>query len=392
MKKTISFFLFAVLTCLPTFAQQEIFGGNLIVSPEIHADHSVTFRVSAPKAVSVQVMGEFTTTDGQVLPPLKDMKEVDGVWQYTTPPLSPELYTYSFIIDGSRALDLNNVYINRDVFMLSNILLIGGGRTDLYRVNDVPHGAVTRLWYQHGNKQRRMTVYTPAGYEGSSKRYPVLYLLHGMGGDEEAWITQGRVAQILDNLVASGKATPMIVVMTNGNIAEEAAPGETSEGLIPPKITVPQTMEGSFESAFSDVIKFVDRTFRTQANKQGRAIAGLSMGGYHAKFISMNNPQTFNYVGIFSGVMQPDDMRVNDKTDSPIYQNQEAKLKAQFSKAPALYWIGIGKDDFLYQPNVKYRQYLDEHGYKYTYMETEGGHSWRNWRTYLTEFVPLLFH
>ena len=397
MKKVL-FTIIALLATTLTFAQQALFGGASIVSPEIHPDNTVTFRIVAPKAVSVQVTGDFLPTQKQKVKfgdnemeidatGVADLTEKDGVWEYTTPePVAPEFYTYHFLIDGQRVIDMNNVYVNRDVSTLSSILLIGGGRSDLYKVNAVPHGTVAKRWYTQDGMTRRLSVYTPAGYETSNKRYPVFYLLHGMGGDEEAWLTQGRTAQILDNLIAQGKAEPMIVVMTNGNVSQEAAPGETSAGFVPPSMNLPKTMEGSFESSFMDVVKFIDASYRTIAKKQGRAIAGLSMGGFHSKFISLNNPDTFDYIGLFSAALG-----VTDPTISPIYQNEDAKLKAQFAKKPALYWIGIGKTDFLIQANNAYRQKLDGLGYKYQYMETDGGHIWRNWRIYLTEFTPLLF-
>lgn len=397
MKKAL-FTIIALLATTLTFAQQALFGGASIVSPEIHPDNTVTFRIVAPKAVSVQVTGDFLPTQKQKVKfgdnemeidatGVADLTEKDGVWEYTTPePVAPEFYTYHFLIDGQRVIDMNNVYVNRDVSTLSSILLIGGGRSDLYKVNAVPHGTVAKRWYTQDGMTRRLSVYTPAGYETSNKRYPVFYLLHGMGGDEEAWLTQGRTAQILDNLISQGKAEPMIVVMTNGNVSQEAAPGETSAGFVPPSMNLPKTMEGSFESSFMDVVKFIDANYRTIAKKQGRAIAGLSMGGFHSKFISLNNPDTFDYVGLFSAALG-----VTDPSISPIYQNEDAKLKAQFAKKPALYWIGIGKTDFLIQANNAYRQKLDGLGYKYQYMETDGGHIWRNWRIYLTEFTPLLF-
>ena len=196
---------------LMTYAQQALWGMAPVVSPEIHDDNTVTFRLKAPKAVRVQVTGDF-------LPPIPietprgvweaagiaDLKEgKDGVWEFTTPePLGPELYSYSFIVDGLKMLDPANVYINRDVATVTNIFIIGGGRADLYKVNDVPHGTVRRMWYDSPalGKERRVTVYTPAGYETSGKRYPVFYLLHGAGGDEEAWMAlatgcPGRIVQ-----------------------------------------------------------------------------------------------------------------------------------------------------------------------------------------------------
>ena len=377
--------MIALLATNFSYAQQAIFQGRGVTSPEINADKTVTFRVRAPKAITVQVSGD--CIEGRTA----DMTEKDGVWEYTTPaPVAPEMYTYNFIIDGQRVLDMNNVAVNRDVASLTNILLVTepGARSDLYAVHDVPHGTVSRIWYHSDYEgiNRRMTVYTPAGYETSGKRYPVFYLLHGIGGDEEAWITQGRTAQVLDNLIAQGKAQPMIVVMTNGNIAMEAAPLETSTGYNVPSMGLPKTMEGSFETAFPEIVKFIDKTYRTIPQKRSRAIAGLSMGGFHSKFISQNNPDMFNYIGLFSAAIG-----VSDANISPIYQDNDKKLATLFSKKPALYWIGIGNEDFLFKNNTDYRKFLDEHHYPYTYMETGGGHIWRNWRIYLTEFVPLLF-
>lgn len=395
--KRLSSLAVALLMCIFTFAQQALWGGAPVVSPQIHNDNTVTFRLKAPKAVKVQVAGDFLPTrkiktqfgefDGPGVADLKEGKE--GVWEYTTPePLKPELYSYSFIVDGLKMMDPNNVYMIRDVASVTNVFIIGGDRADLYKVNDVPHGTVSRIWYNSPTlgKDRRLTVYTPAGYETSGKRYPVFYLLHGMGGDEEAWIALGRTSQILDNLIAQGKAKPMIVVMTNGNAAQEAAPGESSLGFVNPIMSLPKTMEGSFESAFPDVVKFIDKTYRTVKSKQSRAIAGLSMGGYHSLHISKQYPDMFDYVGLFSAAIMP-----NKDAKSPIYDDFDAKLKTQFAKKPALYWIAIGNTDFLYQANNDYRKMLDENGYKYTYYETGEGHIWKNWRIYLTEFVPLLF-
>lgn len=386
-----------LLMCAMTFAQQALWGGAPVVSPEIHDNNTVTFRLKAPKAVKVQVTGDFLPTqkiktpfgefDGPGVADLKEGK--DGVWEFTTPePLKPELYSYSFIVNDLKIMDPSNVYMIRDVASVTNVFIIGGDRADLYKVNKVPHGTVRRMWYDSPTLgiNRRLTVYTPAGYETSGKRYPVFYLLHGMGGDEEAWIALGRTSQILDNLIAQGKAKPMIVVMTNGNVAQEAAPGESSLGFAAPNMQLPKTMEGSFEAAFPDVVKFIDKNFRTVANKKNRAIAGLSMGGFHSMHISKQYPDMFDYVGLFSAAIMP-----NKDVKSPVYEDIEGKLKVQFAKKPALYWIAIGKTDFLYKANEDYRKMLDEKGYKYSYYETGEGHIWKNWRIYLTEFAPQLF-
>lgn len=383
----------ALLIGVTMFAQQALWGTAPVVSPEIHDNNTVTFRFKAPKVVRVQLTGDFLPVQKNAkseAPGIVDLKEgQEGVWEYTTPePLKPELYSYSFIVDGLRMNDPANVYLIRDVSTLTNVFIIGGDRADFYKVNPVPHGTVSRIWYDSPalGLERRMTVYTPAGYETSGKRYPVLYLLHGMGGDEEAWISLGRTAQILDNLIAQGKAKPMIVVMPNGNASQEAAPGESSRGMVPPTMQLPKTMEGSYEQAFPEIVKFIDKNYRTIKSKSGRAIAGLSMGGFHSLHISKQYPDMFNYIGLFSAAIMP-----NKEVSSPIYENMEGKLKVQFDKNPALYWIAIGKTDFLYKANEEYRKLLDEKGYKYTYYESDEGHIWKNWRIYLTEFVPMLF-
>lgn len=383
----------ALLIGVTMFAQQALWGTAPVVSPEIHDNNTVTFRFKAPKAVRVQLTGDFLPVQKNAkfeAPGIVDLKEgQEGVWEYTTPePLKPELYSYSFIVDGLRMNDPANVYLIRDVSTLTNVFIIGGDRADFYKANPVPHGTVFRIWYDSPalGLERRMTVYTPVGYETSGKRYPVLYLLHGMGGDEEAWISLGRTAQILDNLIAQGKAKPMIVVMPNGNASQEAAPGESSRGMVPPTMQLPKTMEGSYEQAFPEIVKFIDKNYRTIKSKSGRAIAGLSMGGFHSLHISKQYPDMFNYIGLFSAAIMP-----NKEVSSPIYENMEGKLKVQFDKNPALYWIAIGKTDFLYKANEEYRKLLDEKGYKYTYYESDEGHIWKNWRIYLTEFVPMLF-
>jgi len=280
------------------------------------------------------------------------------------------------------------VYLIRDVSSIFNVFIVGSGQADLYKVNKVPHGSVTRRWYEspENGMTRRITVYTPAGYENSKEKYPVLYLLHGMGGDEEAWMALGRTSQILDNLIAQGKSKPMLVVMTNGNVAQEAAPGESSLGFYKPTMQLPNTMDGKFEESFPDVIKFIESNYRVKADKADRAIAGLSMGGYHTLHISRYYPNTFDYVGLFSAAIMP-----NKDVTSKVYANFDETLKTQMKNGYKLYWIGIGNTDFLYKNVADYRAKLDGMGMKYTYRESEGGHTWTNWRVYLSEFVPLLF-
>ena len=391
--------IIALFMSITAFAQQNLsFGqGPQPVSPEINSDNTVTFRMAAPDAAKVQITGDFLPSQSieteygtfDIQGTVDMVKGADGIWTYTSDVLKPELYIYNMIVDGVKITDPLNVYTIRDINNLFNVFIIGGDRADLYKVNQVEHGTVSKVWYDCPTEgiKRRCTVYTPAGYETSKKKYPVFYLLHGIGGDENAWSELGRAAQILDNLIAQGKAEPMIVVMTNGNISEEAAPGETSKGFTVPTMDLPKTMDGYFENAFPDVIKFVESTYRVKADKAHRAIAGLSMGGFHTLFISINNPDTFDYIGLFSAAVD----REQYNGLKTIYENRDQKIDRLFSKNPKLFWIGIGKTDFLYENNTALRGVLDSRKYKYTYLETDGGHIWRNWRIYLSEFVPLLF-
>lgn len=389
----------ALALAAPAFSQQALFGGAQVKSPEINPDNTVTFRLFAPKAQEVTVTGDFlpnvpveTPFGVWEAPGVANLtKGENGVWEYTTPaPLAPELYMYSFAVDSLRMMDPANVFMNRDVATVTNIFLIdeAGSRAHNYKVNDVPHGTVSRVWYDSPglNAKRRMTIYTPPGYEDSNDSYPVFYLLHGAGGDEEAWINLGRTAQIMDNLIAEGKAEPMIVVMTNGNAVQTAAPGESADGFTIPSMDVSRMNRGEFETSFPDVVNYVDKHYRTKADKTNRAIAGLSMGGFHSLHISKQYPDLFDYVGLYSAAIFPP-----ENSEAPIYQDFEGKLKTQFEKNPKLYWIAIGDKDFLYNDNVKYRKILDDNGYPYTYYESPDGHIWKNWRIYLTEFAPQLF-
>jgi len=230
----------------------------------------------------------------------------------------------------------------RDIGNTYSVALVGGGVDGLYAVKNVPHGTVRKVWYDSPTAgiKRRMTVYTPAGYETSNRRYPVLYLLHGMGGDENAWEELGRATQILDNLIAEGKAEPMVVVMPNGNISQEAAPGEGSSGLVTAALRYPKTMDGNFEKAFPDIIQFVEKAYRVKKDKANRAIAGLSMGGFHSIYIALNNPDAFDYIGLFSAAFSQ--MSKDGDRLSPIYQNIDEKFKTLCKKSPKLIWIGIG--------------------------------------------------
>lgn len=378
-------------------AQEALFSGQQVSSPQVNDDKSVTFRLVAPQADTVQVTGDFLPSEkvqtpmGEVDGPGKALltKNEEGVWSFTTSALAPELYSYAFIVDGFKTTDPANPFLIRDVASVTNIFIVPGEQADLYRVQDVPHGTVASRWYDAKDLgfDRKLSVYTPPGYETSAAEYPVLYLLHGAGGDEEAWLSLGRAAQILDNLIAEGKAEPMLVVMPNGNVGQDAAPGAGSDGFYTPQFMTPETMNGKYEAQFMDIVAFIEANYRVKADKAHRAIAGLSMGGYHSMHISRFYPNTFDYVGLFSAAIMPRE----DKSDKSVYANFDETLKAQNENGYQLYWIGIGKTDFLYEANTAFRKQLDQMDMPYEYMETEGGHIWRNWRVYLSEFVPLLF-
>ena len=386
MKKIFLISTLLALTSAGILAQQSLMPDrNTLISPEIHNDHSVTFRLFAPQAKEVRLVSD-CLPEGKNFEDLQ--KDESGLWSCTINKLNPELYGYTFSVDGVKVIDPNNVYFIRDVANVFNIFLIDGERADLYKVNDIPHGSLTKIWYQSPtlNKERRMTIYTPPGYESSNQNYPVLYLLHGMGGDENAWTELGRASQILDNLIARGAAKPMIVVMPNGHVIIDAAPGETADGFYKPNtFRLRGSFAGEMEKSFPDIIQFVEKNYRVKADKAHRAIAGLSMGGLHSIAISANYPNTFDYIGLFSAATPQE----NEKIE--VYHNLDQKFKLQKENGYQLYWIGMGKTDFLYQSGALFRNKLDEIDMKYTYYESQGGHTWRNWRIYLSEFAPLLF-
>jgi enterochelin esterase family protein len=251
----------------------------------------------------------------------------------------------------------------------------------LYQIHDVPHGTVAKVWYESPTLglTRRMYVYTPPGYESSDESYPVLYLLHGAGGDEDAWTTLGRTNHIMDNLIAQGNAQPMIVVMPNGNANQAGASNEIPPPVAQNRQNPPgrSRSSGQFErSLTADIVPFIESHYRVVANKEGRAIAGLSMGGGHTIRTTLDNPEKFNYIGVFSGLVRNPN------------EEEFAALKAE---NPSLYWVGCGVDDFLYEGSQELVDLLKRHEFNYKYRESSGGHTWFNWRIYLSEFAPLLF-
>ncbi len=395
MRKYISALLFVVLSSVCLCAQNSMLGGRTEKSPEIHSDGSVTFRYYAPKARSVQVRGDFVKSFSYI-----DMAEgKDGVWSYTTEPLPAEFYSYLFVVDGQVITDPSNIHMTRDIGVYANSFIIShekGDKGSLYGVNDVPHGTVAKVWYHSSafDMDRRMTIYTPAGYDPLGKvSYPVLYLCHGGGNDEDAWRVQGRACEILDNMIAAGKMVPMIVVMPNGNAYRQAAPGESSLGLIQPDMSVYDTVGPvTIQEAFPEIVRYVDCNYRTVKNKKGRAMCGLSMGGYQTFYASMLYPEMFGYLGLFSpGPLIDWDSPVEAYEQLASDERTTLGLRRVFSENPYLYWVGIGRDDPHYSDIVGLKKYLDACAYPNTYFETAGAHEWRVWREHLTEFLQLIF-
>ena len=355
-----------------------------IKSAEILPDNSVIFRLVSKDAGSVAVSGDWMPGFGSSVPMVKNDT---NLWTLTVGPLKPELYSYTFLIDGIRVLDPNNSQVKRDGSRNESMFLIPGTESDLYFVKNVPHGTLSKVWYESPSLKlsRRMYVYTPAGYEDSQGKYPVFYLLHGGGGDEDAWTTLGRTCQIMDNLISQGKAKPMIVVMPNGNPGQAAA---FTEAPVNPAVSAPYDMGmGLFEeSMVKDIIPFVESHYRVIPDRYDRALAGLSMGGMQTLTLTGNYPYMFGYIGVMSmGLVDVTTMGLKPDPD------QDTKFETLKNSGYKLYWVGVGKDDFLYKSVQTLRSSLDKHGLKYTYRESTGGHSWANWRIYLSEFAPQLF-
>ena len=362
------------------------FQRNPIVSPEISADRQVTFRILAPKADEVRLTGTWMAFGQTELM----MRGDTGLWTITLGPLEPELYGYSFLVDGVNTLDPVNKNIWRDgSFRVESILFVRGQAADLYGPKTGPKGTLQKVWYTSPTLQltRRMYVYTPPGYADSQESYPVLYLLHGGGGDEDAWTTLGVAPTIMDNLINSGQAKPMLVVMTNGN-PDQAAAFTDSPVLDKPSQGGMGMANMKFEeSLVKDVIPYIESHYQVKTGRAYRALTGLSMGGLQTMNTTFQHPQLFDYIGVMS-MGFADLSRFGIKVDHSQRAQQIIALK---NASPKLYWIACGKDDFLYESVVTLRSELDKVQFPYKYRESTGGHTWTNWRIYLSEFAPMLF-
>jgi len=406
MRRHFAFAMGIVLCACAVVAQQGPGGDQPAPprSPEVLADGRVVFRLLAPAATSATLGGDFPIGTSVAL-----TKGDQGVWSVTVGPLKADFYSYFFTVDGVRTLDFRNVFVMRDGARYASWLRVPGPEAADYQVNDVPHGTVAQVWYPSPalGMKRRMYVYTPPGYETGSTRYPVLYLLHGGGGDEEAWTELGCAPQILDNLIAQGRSTPMIVVMTNGNGMQSA-----SQDFVPLQAPPARPGEGLLrfpESLVKEVIPFVDTTYRTRPDHESRAVAGLSMGGAQALYAGLNNLDQFAWIGAMSGgfpllpgvaidipapanaatLRGPD---ISRSIDPAKYLALHPRLDAGVNAKLRLFYLSMGIEDGLITTHGAMKRLLEDRGVKYTLLEVPGyGHEWKFWRLSLRDLLPRLF-
>jgi enterochelin esterase family protein len=340
-------------------------------SPEVLSDRRVTFRLAAPKAADVRVTCE--CFDGaQAL-----QKDDKGVWSATLGPFESDIYEYEFTVDGVTILDPRNekVKYNGRPSTISSLLDVSGSAPRFYDARPVPHGKVEIRWYPSKavNGTRRVYVYTPPGYERGTTRLPVLYLLHGADGDDSAWTAFGRANHILDNLMADRKVTPMVVVMPFG-YAYPPASGAAAD-----------KQRTDFEKdLLEDIVPFVQSNYRVFADRDHRAIAGLSMGGGQSLNIGLRHLDLFSRVASFSGAVP----RGAGAADS--FKDVLADAK-KLNTALKLFWIGCGTEDGLYAPNKEFSALLNKSGVTHTFHSSGGAHTWIVWRKYLQEVAPQLF-
>lgn len=354
-------------------------GSAALVSPEIGTKET-TFRVSAPYADVVTLAGSWMQAPATSVSMVKNDA---GVWSVTIPTPTPELYTYSFVVDGISINDPINIFMQRDGTRYLSVLLVPGELTaNYFEANK--RGDLTQVWYDSPTlgMNRRMFVYTPYGYDQSTKPYPVLYLLHGAGGDEDAWSTMGRTCQIMDNLIEKGLAVPMLVVMPNGNPTQPAA-RTTMLAEIPVDRTAPgYDANGYVNSIVKDIVPYIEKNYKVIAKPNSRALAGLSMGAGHTISCTNLYPGFFSYIGPMSN-----GIRVTDENKATY----DAQFKAVKKAGYKLYWLACGDTDFLIESAKTLDATLTANGLKHTFFVTPGGHTWSNWRIYLNNFAPLLF-
>jgi len=367
-----------------------------ITSPKILPDNRVEFSIYAPVATDVKIVGGWMSNPFTG----EDMNKSDeGVWTYTTAPLKEDMYSYTFKVNGVTTIDQNNIKVVRDGTRYSNYFVIEGENTEAFVMKNVPHGTVSKVWYDSPvlGMQRRMYVYTPAGYELSTDKYPVLYLLHGAGGDEDAWTSMGVAVNIMDNLVSEGRAKPMIVVMTNGNYNQSVSPDENPDPAVNFRAGYDENAGRFEESLIEDIIPFMDGNYRTFTDRGNRAVAGLSLGGGQATYAGLTNMDKFAWIGSFSGafVVWPgvrpapgvNDISLN-AVENSIFPHLDSSINSQMK----LIYLAIGTEDPLIEPQRKFKNWLKGKNIRFMDVETPGyAHVWTLWRFNLIEFSSLLF-
>lgn len=347
-----------------------------LITPEVHSDDSVTFRFRAPNAQEVSVRRE------GVPDPLPMQKDETGVWTVNTAPLPPDYYGYSIIVDSQRSLDPYNSLLKPNLLSTENMVHVQGPPSLPWELNDVPHGEVHHHFYRSvvANDDRDFYVYTPPGYDTSAKKaYPVLYLLHGYSDDASGWTAVGRANVILDNLIAQGKAKPMIVVMPLGYGTMEMV--RVGWGGLSNHPEVREQNATKFrEALLGEVMPRVASEYRVINDRTSHAIAGLSMGGSESLLTGLNNIEQFAWIGSFSagGLPEPFDK------DFPA-------LDAKMGQELKLLWIACGIEDRLITANRNLREWLKSKRINHVDIETPGMHTWMVWRRNLAEFAPLLF-
>jgi enterochelin esterase-like enzyme len=346
-----------------------------IVSPEVHADNTVTFRLRSPNAKEVSLSVEGSAK------PTAMTKDDQGVWSVTTEAMLPDYYGYSFSVDGVNMFDPSNHVIKPNYLFRASEVHVPGPPLLSWETNAVPRGEVHHHFYKSAvvGDERGFYVYTPPGYDPRAKQtYPVLYLLHGYSDDASAWTAVGRTNVILDNLIAQGKAKPMLVVMPLG-YGEPDILKPNSGAFRDPAITK-RNFDKFAEALLTEVIPQVESAYLVKKDRDSRAIAGLSMGGAESLLTGLNNLKTFSYVGAFSSGGFSDE-----------FDKEFPSLNADSNKQLHLLWIACGTEDRLIDINRKFREWLKAKGVNRADIETPGMHTWMVWRRNLTELTPLLF-
>jgi len=365
--------------------------GPQVVSPEVSAERKITFRILAPNVQAVKVGGgdiPGIATNGVMA------KGTNGVWEVTVGPVNPGAYRYNFNVDGLSVIDPRSAAISESNNNVWSLVHVPGA--EFMDTLDVPHGAIAAVTYYSKalGKFRRMHVYTPPGYEKGKGKFPVFYLLHGAGDSDDAWTSVGRAGNILDNLIAAGRAKPMVVVMPAGHTRT----GPTPRPAAPPTGTPAQLPKDEFTQDFeNDILPHVEKKYRVHTDRKNRAIAGLSMGGGQTLSIGIPNLEKFAYLGVYSsgvfGIAGGGRGGNPNAPQGPSFEERHAAIldNAKLKKGLKLFWFATGKDDFLVETSRKTVEMFRKHNFDVVYKETEGAHTWDKWREYLNEFAPKLF-